>query len=163
MGQMFILKALLILRWGKAFFDNHPARATPFLGSKMSKTHTFLFMSRDVKSLFAPRDLNRTTVDGRNPAPPGMYKILYIMGETTWCRILSINTRTHNHSSSDVSKLTPEKGDLGNVVHHGCHTTSIYNQLGKVRSVTSTFKSCLGTKKNPKRLELLFVGYPHDL
>ena len=32
----------------------------------------------------------RPTVDGRNPAPPGMYKTLWIMGKTTnlnWCRI----------------------------------------------------------------------------
>jgi len=34
-------------------------------------------------------------VDGRNPAPPGMYETLYIMGRTTYqlvSRISSINS-----------------------------------------------------------------------
>ena len=36
-----------------------------------------------------------TTVDGRSPAPPGMYKTFYIVGKTTnlnWCRISEPST-----------------------------------------------------------------------
>ncbi len=39
----------------------------------------------------------KNTVDGWNPAPPGMYETLKIMGKTTnlnWCRISAINSIT---------------------------------------------------------------------
>ena len=47
------------------------------------------------------------TVDGWNPAPPGMYETLQIMGKTTnlnWCRISAINSIKSNYptTSSNV-------------------------------------------------------------
>ena len=39
------------------------------------------------------------TVDGRNPAPPGMYKTLQILGETTYQPVQDFSHRRYQYMS----------------------------------------------------------------
>ena len=57
----------------------------------------------EVPSTFFPEEMGREdedidTIDGRNPAPPGMYKTLWILwyrSYINWCRISAMNSMTY--------------------------------------------------------------------
>ena len=54
-----------------------------------SKNRPILLLLEALKFLFG---VERPTVDGRNPAPPGMYNNLQNKAIINWCRISSINS-----------------------------------------------------------------------